>query len=153
MIKLIIQGEPVAKGRARSKIVKAKDGKQFVSHYTPSGTVKYEQRVAVEARYAMAGLVPFDCHLALHMVVYVPVPESWSDRKKERAYKGGIKPTTRPDIDNYTKILMDGMNGIVYRDDSLITDMVVAKRYSQKPRVVCIILTEGEDDGEKEQSI
>lgn len=33
------------------------------------------------------------------------------------------KPTARPDIDNYLKLILDALNGLAYRDDSQVTDL------------------------------
>ena len=42
------------------------------------------------------------------------------------------------DLDNILKML-DGLNGIVWGDDSQITDAVVRKRYSDRPRLEIIV--------------
>ena len=48
---------------------------------------------------------------------------------------GAIRPVTRPDLDNYIKVL-DGLNGIVWRDDSQIVRLNSVKAYSERPRLV-----------------
>ena len=41
------------------------------------------------------------------------------------------------DIDNYNKILLDSLTGVVYKDDSQIEEMFVKKDYDKKnPRIV-----------------
>lgn len=37
----------------------------------------------------------------------------------------------KPDIDNITKIVLDGLNGIAYKDDNQITKIEVKKIYSE----------------------
>jgi crossover junction endodeoxyribonuclease RusA len=46
------------------------------------------------------------------------------------------RPAKRGDLDNYTKVLMDSLNGVAYADDSQIV-RIVAERYDDKrnPRV------------------
>ena len=35
----------------------------------------------------------------------------------------------RPDIDNISKIILDGLNGVAYKDDLQITDLSIKKIY------------------------
>lgn len=42
----------------------------------------------------------------------------------------------RQDIDNFNKILLDSLTGIVWEDDSQIEEMIVSKLYDKKnPRI------------------
>jgi Holliday junction resolvase RusA-like endonuclease len=66
------------------------------------------------------------------MHVFRPVPESWSRRDHELALVGGIRPTSKPDDDNYLKI-RDALNGIVWNDDAQCVDSRVLKFYSKRP--------------------
>jgi len=44
------------------------------------------------------------------------------------------------DIDNFNKLILDAMSGVVWKDDSQITEMKTSKRYDKdKPRVEIII--------------
>ena len=51
------------------------------------------------------------------------------------ALNGELKPTVKPDLDNIAKIVADALNGLAYRDDSCIVDLVVRKRYGVEARV------------------
>lgn len=42
--------------------------------------------------------------------------------------------TSRPDIDNLVKFVLDALNTIYWRDDSVICELHVFKFYSTKPR-------------------
>ena len=64
------------------------------------------------------------------------MPKSFSRKKRGDALDGILKPTTRPDADNYAKAALDGCNGILFRDDSQVADLIVRKRYSVEPRLV-----------------
>lgn len=48
---------------------------------------------------------------------------------------GFIRPTTKPDIDNVQKAVMDALTGVWYVDDSQIVESHVGKWYSENPRV------------------
>jgi Holliday junction resolvase RusA-like endonuclease len=42
--------------------------------------------------------------------------------------------TGRPDIDNLIKFVQDALNGVYYRDDATICQVIARKLYSEKPR-------------------
>jgi len=52
--------------------------------------------------------------------------------KETIAVQGAIAPTTKPAADNIAK-MKDALNGVVWRDDSLIVSLLVVKRYSLTP--------------------
>ncbi len=136
-IKIIVPGEPVPKGRPRARIVDSKryaHAKRFVSFYQPVETKQYENQVGAIARQVMRGRGNLIGALRLEMVAYLEPPPSWSAVKKEKAYLGMILPTSRPDADNYLKII-DACNGLVWKDDAQIVKMSVEKRYDENPRL------------------
>lgn len=69
-----------------------------------------------------------------------PVQEKISKKEKARRIRGTVLPIVKPDCDNYIKSLLDGMNGVVWKDDALITDIFAHKRYSDKPRIEITIM-------------
>lgn len=140
-----VPGEPKGKGRARSRIAKGKGGQQFVAHYTPKDTVEYENLVRLAAHEAMRGSAP-TCHpCRVKIIAYCSIPASWSKKKQAKALAGEVFPTGKPDLDNIEKSVLDGMNKIVFRDDSVVCDVSKAKRYSSIPRVEVLVV---ELDGE-----
>ena len=46
------------------------------------------------------------------------------------ADSGIIRPITRPDCGNYEKGFYDALTGIIWVDDSIVTDKHVRKRYT-----------------------
>jgi Holliday junction resolvase RusA-like endonuclease len=42
------------------------------------------------------------------------------------------RPTTRPDIDNYAKLVLDALNGFVWADDSQVVKIEAVKRYAKE---------------------
>jgi Holliday junction resolvase RusA-like endonuclease len=146
---LCVEGDPVAKGRPRVKLIYQKGktpyqkGKQIPMLYPPKETADYEALIAAYARRTIAAkphheskFFPYDEKpLGMVVRVYVRIPVSWPQKDKAAALRGEIFPLSRPDSDNYAKLVFDALNGIVYRDDALITDMHVIKRYSARPRI------------------
>jgi Holliday junction resolvase RusA-like endonuclease len=134
MIRFVIPGVPVAKGRAR--IGRTSKGQPVA--YTPGKTRSYEALVKLAAQQAMAGRVPFGKEVGLFLRVdaYLPVPQSWSRKKRQAALDGAVRPSSRPDLDNFVKAALDGLNGILFADDSSVVQIWAAKMYGDVPRLV-----------------
>ena len=126
---------PVAKGRP-----KFSRGPQFVRVYTPAKTERYENLVKLCAAGAMGSHALLDGPLEVSLVVYLPIPTSWSKKKQAAALAGTVMPTKKPDLDNITKALKDGMNQVVYHDDAQVVDAHLWKRYAATPRVAVRVL-------------
>lgn len=124
---IVLAGIPMGKQRIRI----AKDGHA----YTPERTVKYEGRLAYAAQQAMGDRPLLAGPLHVRMDVYMDIPKSKPRRWREAALRGDIRPTKKPDSDNFAKML-DACNMIVWIDDSQIVDLTVSKRYSDSPRMV-----------------
>ena len=125
-----VPGLPVAKGRARVTTIGG-----HARAYTPPKTARYERLVRDYAMSAMAGLEPFDGPVAVDIQVFVPVPVSWSHKKRASALAGITWPVARPDLDNYLKCVCDGLNGIVLTDDARIVAIQTSKQFAVCPRV------------------
>ncbi|WP_408376158.1 RusA family crossover junction endodeoxyribonuclease [Paraburkholderia sp. RL18-085-BIA-A] len=125
-----VPGVPQGKGRPRF----ARRG-NFVSTYTPAKTVSYENLVKMAAAEAMAGMVPFKRPLSMLLTIHMPIPESWSKKRKDLAFRGLIGATVKPDWDNVGKLVADAMNGIAYVDDKQIVSATVAKQYGTVPHI------------------
>jgi Holliday junction resolvase RusA-like endonuclease len=133
-IRLVIAGIPAAKGRPR---ITTRGGSPRA--FTPAKTRAYEGRVADAGHHAMEGADPFDQALFVTVTAFVAMPQSLSRAKREAAIAGDLKPVTKPDVDNYAKAAIDGLNGIVFRDDSVVSDLLIRKRYSAQPRLEIIV--------------
>jgi Holliday junction resolvase RusA-like endonuclease len=125
-----IPGVPVAKGRAR---ITTRGGK--VRSFTPPKTVAFEGLVALAAERAMEGRDPLEGPVSLTLFVELPVPQSWSLKKKAAALAGDVSPCGRPDLDNYIKAIADGGNAILWNDDSQVVMLLATKRYAVQPGV------------------
>lgn len=136
-VRFVVPGLPRGKQRARSRIVTARSGHQFVSTYTPAQTRQEEAVVRFAASRAMNGREPIEGPVDLRISIFLPVPQSWSGKKQRAALSGDVRPTTKPDFDNCTKAVCDACNAIVWRDDTQVVAAHVWKYYSDRPRVVC----------------
>ena len=125
MIKLTIPGEPMAKGRPRF----------FKGHaITPSKTRNYETLIQELFIIAYPDHELIEGQLSASLDAYFSIPKAWSKKKVSEALQGNLRPIKRPDIDNIIKVL-DGLNGIAFKDDSQIVSIMARKWYSHTPRL------------------
>lgn len=137
MVTFMVEGTPVPKGRPRF----ARRGK-FVSTYSPKTTVDYESKVSEAAKLAMAGSDPLETPVAAYIYITLPVPASYSKKRTTACLSGQERPTKKSDIDNYCKAVFDGMNGIVFLDDSLVVSLHATKVYGAVGMVEVMIKEE-----------
>jgi Holliday junction resolvase RusA-like endonuclease len=128
---VVIAGPPVAKARPRAT------RRGFV--YTPAHTRKYEAHGRLAAQMAMDGRPPIDVPVRIELLIELPVPASWSRRKTADAITGHIRPTSRPDTDNYIKSALDAINSIVIADDGQIVEIHAEKKFSVAPKMIATI--------------
>lgn len=135
-----IPGKPVAKGRPRF----ARRG-NFVTTYTDAKTASYETLVGWYAAHVMAGRPKLEGPLKAVIDITLAVPQSWSGKKRAAALSGEIGHTTKPDLDNYIKAAIDGVNGIVFDDDAQICAITAQKNYGETPgmRIYVMRLADG----------
>ncbi len=122
MIRIEIPGQPVAKGRPRVAVIAGR-----AHAYTPAKTVNYEAAVAFAGKDAMVGKKPFEGPIAITVFAHFMTPK--------RGKKDGDYHTARPDADNVLKMI-DGLNGIVWKDDSQVSSAQIVKTYANSPRLV-----------------
>lgn len=130
-----IPGEPVAQGRPRAG--RTRKGKTIL--YDPVKSKNFKQFVRlVAAKYAPEKLITGP--IKLHVDVYRPTPKRLQTKPKQALINSGeLRPTVKPDVDNYVKGVKDGLNKVIWEDDSQVVDLTVRKFYSLSPKVVVCI--------------
>lgn len=128
-MKLTIYGKPQPKERPRV----------YNGHgITPTRTKNYEAKIAEEWRAKYPN--PLEGDIRVEITFYMPTPISWSKAKKERAERGIIRPSVRPDIDNLVKIILDAIQGgVAFADDKQVVELTAAKYYSAEPRTAILV--------------
>ena len=132
MITFNIPGVPVAQGRPRFTTVNGNP-----RAYDPEKSSEYKIKVGWEAKRHCAE--PLSGAVEVGIQVFVPIPKGFSKKRVLSALAGDIRPTTRPDSDNYGKIIIDACNGILWRDDAQVVDLNIRKWYSDNPRVEVVV--------------
>lgn len=131
-IRIVLRGAPQGKGRPR--FVRA------TGHaYTPAKTRSYESDLRLAAQDAMGMRSPIDGPVRVDICASLPIPKSWARAKRASAVSNTIRPTGRPDADNYLKACADALNNVVWRDDSQVVEATVIKRYSDVPALEVIV--------------
>ena len=134
MVTFKVDANPVGKQRARY----AKRG-NFVQTYTPDKTRNYESLIKEAAIQAMGSNEILETPVNLYLYIRAPIPQSYSKKRSEACLNGSEKPIKKPDASNVLKSVEDAMNGVVYKDDSQIVNIHVAKVYSSLSGVdICV---------------
>lgn len=122
-----VYGEPVGKGRPRFRMING-----HASVYTPKKTSVYERQIA-RAYQDQCG-EPFDAGIPIKVLIYAyfVIPKTASRARREMMLNGIEKPTKKPDCDNILKAVLDGLNGVAYRDDKQVVEAHIVKLYSNR---------------------
>lgn len=137
-VHILVPGKPVAQGRPRF----AKHG-SFVTAYDPKKSKDYKTQIQQEIQPLFgrgSGFVPFTEACLMILCVYREVPKHFSKKKLELAEQGRLRPTTKPDTDNYLKGVLDALNGFIFKDDSQVVEITAKKYYSCNPRIEVTIV-------------
>lgn len=132
-----VEGHPVPQARPRFSIIhgfarvrdeeKSKDFKQWI------------YKCAWNA-FKAGGEVMLKGALTMELTIYRAFPSSWSRIKGERAMKGQIMPDTKPDLDNYIKIALDGIGmrnypKVIFENDAQIVQIIATKRFVRQTMI------------------
>lgn len=104
--------------------------------YTPTKTSSFEEKVKwyFKRKYSIAtepSTKPFKVKIT---AIFKP-PEKISKKKREELlFK--VNYTNRPDIDNVAKIILDSLNGLAYKDDSQVSELLVFKDYGEENKII-----------------
>lgn len=115
--------KPVPKGRPRL----SKWGT-----YTPKATKDFEsalKKMAIEWLNNQYDLPVYDCPIRVILLLTVKRP-----KKTKLEYP-------KPDVDNYTKSVLDALNGIFWSDDSNIIDLHVMKAWGDDDMIEIHVLS------------
>lgn len=119
-ISFTIDEEPISMARTRTAF---KAGK--VWSYLPTKCADYKDIICAAAQVAWKG-IPLTCDVSVVAKFY-----------------RNISPGCRKfgDIDNHLKILLDGLSGVIYADDSQVTMVAAQKIRDVKQRTEVTITT------------
>ena len=128
---MTVNTTPVPKGRPR-----------FYGNHavTPEKTRLYEALIRDSWTYGK-----MEGPIIVSMKFTFEIPKSYSKKKRsELLYR---PKTTKPDLDNLVKAVLDGLNGTAFDDDSRIHRIMAIKEYGDEPRVVVMLSGEEATNG------
>ena len=130
-----IPGDPVPQGRPRFFMRKSRRG-DYISSCDPVKSTNFKGKVALFAKRAGVCLSLEPIKMTLDF--YLPRPKALF-RKKDP--EGAVICPKRPDMDNLVKAVLDGLNGVAYKDDGQVVDLVAKKYYHGKDGAPGAIVT------------
>lgn len=134
MIQFTVFGNPQALKRHRT----VKAGK-FMRQYDPSASDKQDFLAKVMEHRPEK---PLTKPLQVIMSFQFSRPKShYGSGKNANIIKPNapVAHTSRPDVDNLAKFVCDALNGVYWKDDSIICSMTIDKTYSEIPKTTIAI--------------
>lgn len=124
---------PVPQKRPRAAIVNGR-----VVMYDHPDCKKYKTAIAHLFKAQMGSSPLMLYPIVVYIEFIMPIPKSWTLKRKEGAAVGTVMPDTRRtgDIDNLIKPVLDAANGVIWEDDCQIVSIVAKKIYGKTPRVM-----------------
>ena len=120
--KYTIEGDPIPWMRPR-----VKDRRFF------DGQAQLKLIKGINLKNQLAERQPHISGLILTVIFYMPMPSSWSDKKRQQMV--GKHHISRPDISNMIKFMEDlAVDVRILKDDCLIAEVVGRKIYDTNPR-------------------
>lgn len=127
MIRVEIPGRIVAKQSVRFT--------RAGHRYQPGGVTNYHALCAMRGYQSMAGREPLTGACRVCVQIVLQTPASWSKKRKAEHNWCVI----RPDLDNALKMLMDGLQGVVFADDKQVVELMMSKRYGTADRAIVTV--------------
>lgn len=125
LIRFTVYGHPEGKGSTRAFLPKG--WKRPIITNASAKAKPWQQQISGAAFDLGESMLTRGIPVLMCLHFFLARPQS--DKKK-------IKPmTTKPDIDKLARLVADGLTGILFEDDSQITDLRVTKNYGFPERV------------------
>ena len=136
-----VEGHPEPQSRP---VFSSRNG--YVRANEKQTTTDFKTKIYKQAwnAFKRGGEVMLKGALTMELTVYRMYPSSWSRLKGERAMKGQFMPDTKPDLDNYIKIALDGIGlknypKVIFENDAQVVQIIATKRFVRQ------IMVEGMD--------
>ena len=144
MIKLKIDMNPQGKARPRFR----RNGKAYTLAKTKQAEDIIRETWLTQSKFTFEK----GTALKISLVGGYPIPKSISKKQRALMLDGLIRPTVKPDLDNFGKLVLDSLNGYAYHDDAQVVTFKepFCKFYAEKPFIGVIIDVLGEEESRLE---
>lgn len=139
VLNFVIPGKPEPYARARFR----RFGK-FVQCYNPKAKIEDNYRAIMKNQIpdkyrdeinALLSNKDVEYYVAIKGDFYIPISASENSERTYLKAMKVIRPDVRNgDIDNYLKLLLDAMHGVIYNDDKCVVDVIAHKFYGIEPK-------------------
>jgi len=116
MINIFIDIQPLPAPRPRFT--------RFRATYNPQKYTDYKEQIAFLAKEKVK--TPFVNEVALHLDFFFKYPKCWGAKKKQSI----SWHTTKPDLDNLIKSILDALNKVAFLDDKQVVSIQARKQYA-----------------------
>jgi len=130
-ITIRIDAIPVAQPRQRHRVIQS-NGRAFATNYTPNSDPVNTFKAACQMTVSSLNIDLITEPVIVDFVFVMPRPKKF-DAKKYGTNR--LPHGSKPDRDNLLKSCQDALNGILWRDDSLIFSGGLSKFYAAKNEV------------------
>lgn len=113
--------------RAGVRVVTPRHGKAFATHFTPTKTRATEEAIGEFASEHVVELLGDPLSVFFEFIMRRP---KTGHEIAGRSWPNRVGSTVNPDLDNMVKCLLDGLNEIVYVDDSQVVELRARKIYA-----------------------
>jgi len=132
-IEFFVPGVAKPKGTLISGV--RKDGRRF-QRSLDKGHSDWKARVSVAAEAAMDGDEMTEGPVRLYLTFLSVRPKKhFYTGKRSKVMRDDAPPipTAKPDVDKLTRMILDALTSIVYKDDAQVSCALIKKRYADAP--------------------
>lgn len=135
MKRFTVVGAPIAQPRQRHS-ARVVNGRAIVRNYTPKSHPVTEYKQAIQLAAKSAGTLEV-CQLPIEMRLSFVMPRpkaiQWKTKQMTR-----LAHTSKPDLDNLIKSVLDALTGVLFRDDSQVAMLEATKTVAgdERPKTV-----------------
>ena len=119
------------KGKARPRV-----NTYTCKAYTPENTKDYEMLIKQYFKIKYPRYVPLENRVSVKIIAQFKIPKTVTKKDRALIEEGKLSPTKKPDIDNITKIVLDALNKMAFKDDNQITKIEVEKTYGEVEKIL-----------------
>ncbi len=118
------------KGKARPRV-----NTYTCRAYTPENTKDYELLIKQYFKLKYPRFVPLENRVSVKIIAQFKIPKTVTKKDRVLIEEGKLSPAKKPDIDNITKIVLDALNKMAFKDDNQITKIEVEKIYGEVEKI------------------